>query len=195
MKAEAPLSWANRSLDGLSVGDGFGEKFFMNSAQANALIAQRALPEPPWRVTDDTIMAMGIVQVLAQHQAIDQQALAAAFAANYRADPYRGYGGMAHRILQEISLGADWRAASAAAFNGMGSFGNGAAMRAAPVGGYFSDDFKRAAAEARLSAEVTHAHPEGIGEQQVGTPADNDGVILSDDIDGPGKQIVIIMFV
>ena len=34
-------------------------------------------------------------------------------------------------------------------------------MRVAPVGAYFADDLERAAAEARLSAEVTHAHPEG----------------------------------
>ena len=39
--------------------------------------------------------------------------------------------------------------------------GNGGAMRAAPIGAYFSDDFARAASEARHSAEVTHAHPEG----------------------------------
>jgi len=34
-------------------------------------------------------------------------------------------------------------------------------MRVAPVGGYFFQDLKRAASEARLSAVVTHAHPEG----------------------------------
>jgi len=43
----------------------------------------------------------------------------------------------------------------------MGSMGNGGAMRAAPIGGYFSDDLKAAAEEAQRSAEVTHAHPEG----------------------------------
>lgn len=39
--------------------------------------------------------------------------------------------------------------------------GNGGAMRAAPIGSYFHDDLPRAAEEARRSAEVTHAHPEG----------------------------------
>lgn len=34
-------------------------------------------------------------------------------------------------------------------------------MRAAPIGGYFSTDPKRAAREAQLSAAVTHAHIEG----------------------------------
>ena len=35
-------------------------------------------------------------------------------------------------------------------------------MRVAPLGAYFPDDLARAADQARLSAEVTHAHPEGV---------------------------------
>src|SRR5947209_8987109 len=35
-------------------------------------------------------------------------------------------------------------------------------MRVAPLGAYFADDLDRAAAEAALSAEVTHTHPEGV---------------------------------
>jgi ADP-ribosylglycohydrolase len=34
-------------------------------------------------------------------------------------------------------------------------------MRVAPVGAYFADDYEAAADQARRSAEVTHAHPEG----------------------------------
>jgi ADP-ribosylglycohydrolase len=34
-------------------------------------------------------------------------------------------------------------------------------MRAAPIGGYFADDLEAACEQARRSAEVTHAHPEG----------------------------------
>ena len=40
-------------------------------------------------------------------------------------------------------------------------YGNGAAMQAAPIGGYFSGNPRRAAKEAQLSTVVTHAHPEG----------------------------------
>lgn len=47
-----------------------------------------------------------------------------------------------------------------------GSFGNGSAMRAAPVGWAF-DDLERVLAEAKRSAEVTHSHPEGIRGAQV----------------------------
>jgi hypothetical protein len=47
-------------------------------------------------------------------------------------------------------------------FDGTGSFGNGAAMRVAPIGAYFADDIEAAIEKARRSAEVTHSHEEGI---------------------------------
>jgi ADP-ribosylglycohydrolase len=47
-------------------------------------------------------------------------------------------------------------------FSGQGSYGNGAAMRVAPLGAYFADDMAALVENARLSSEVTHAHPEGI---------------------------------
>jgi ADP-ribosylglycohydrolase len=47
-------------------------------------------------------------------------------------------------------------------FHGVGSFGNGAAMRVAPIGAYFADDLQAVVQNADNSAEVTHAHPEGI---------------------------------
>jgi ADP-ribosylglycohydrolase len=43
-----------------------------------------------------------------------------------------------------------------------GSLGIGGAMRVAPIGGYFADELAAVVSEARASAEVTHAHPDGI---------------------------------
>jgi ADP-ribosylglycohydrolase len=45
-------------------------------------------------------------------------------------------------------------------FDGMGSWGNGAAMRVAPLGAWFAEDLDTVVAEAIRSAQVTHAHPE-----------------------------------
>lgn len=42
------------------------------------------------------------------------------------------------------------------------SFGNGSAMRVAPCAFFYSNDRKMALTKARLSAECTHNHPEGI---------------------------------
>src|SRR5262245_57447126 len=65
--------------------------------------------------------------------------------------------------LGGIREGRDWRALAYGGFRGMGSFGNGAAMRVAPLGAYFADrPLAEIAEQARLSAEVTHAHAEGI---------------------------------
>ena len=152
---------ARLSLEGLSLGDSFGERFFLPATLAESLVEQRVLPAPPWQYTDDTVMALSIVETLEIHGEIDQEVLAQRFSRKYRLDPGRGYGGMAHRILREIGEGSPWQRVSPAAFGGMGSMGNGGAMRAAPIGGYFWDDLEVASEQAQRSAEVTHAHPEG----------------------------------
>jgi ADP-ribosylglycohydrolase len=149
------------SLEGLSLGDSFGERFFVPFELAGMMLDRRALPTPPWRYTDDTVMALSIVETLERHGRIDQDDLARRFSRKYQADPSRGYGPMAHRVLAEIAEGSPWRQVSSAVFDGMGSMGNGGAMRAAPIGGYFWDDPERACREAQRSAEVTHSHPEG----------------------------------
>jgi ADP-ribosylglycohydrolase len=105
-------------------------------------------------------MALSIVEILKRYGRIEQDALAQAFARRFAQEPYRGYAGGAMRLLKQIANGVDWREISPRLF-GSGSYGNGAAMRVAPVGGYFYDDLKRAACEAQLSAVVTHAHLEG----------------------------------
>ena len=149
---------ADLALDGLSVGDAFGERFFGEGALR---IARRALPPAPWQWTDDTAMALGVLEVVRRHGRIEQEDLARTFARRWHLDPDRGYGGGAQRILQAIHQGAPWSSASRALFNGQGSKGNGGAMRAAPLGAWFADDLAAVVREARSSAEVTHAHPEG----------------------------------
>jgi ADP-ribosylglycohydrolase len=145
------------SLEGLSVGDGFGQKSFWLGKES---LARRDLPPETWQWTDDTQMALSIVETLREFDRIDQDSLAASFAHRYAQQPSRGYGGGARRLLQRIAGGEDWRQVAPQLFPG-GSYGNGGAMRVGPIGGYFSGDPSRAAREGKLSAEVTHAHPEG----------------------------------
>jgi ADP-ribosylglycohydrolase len=158
--ADIRLERARVVLDGLSVGDAFGERFFLHPDVVDRLIELRAVPAPPWTYTDDTEMALSIVSILRQLGRIDQDALAASFAERY--DPSRGYGPGALRLLRRVSEGDDWRTASASQFGNQGSYGNGAAMRVAPLGAYFADDLDLVVSEARRSAEITHVHPEGI---------------------------------
>jgi ADP-ribosylglycohydrolase len=161
------LTLALRSLDGLSCGDAFAT-------------ARGDLTLPVWPTTDDTEMACAIVEVLARHGTVNQDALARRFAERYAADPSRGYGPNAIAVLRDIGRGVPWKRASrrpvvgqaslwqrlkyAVGFaDGPGSCGNGAAMRASVVGAWFGDrGLLEVAGQARKSAEVTHAHPDGI---------------------------------
>lgn len=158
--AEARLTRALWALEGLSIGDAFGDRFFVDPDVVEELIAARTVPPPPWPYTDDTEMALSVVVVLQRHGGVDQAALAREFAGRH--DPARGYGPAMHGLIARLRRGDDWRAAAGALFAGQGSHGNGAAMRVAPLGAYFADDPEAAAAEAARSAAVTHAHPEGI---------------------------------
>lgn len=148
------------SLLGLSVGDAFGERFFMPHAALHDAIEGRTIPASPWRYTDDTQMALAVVEVLRDLGTIDQDTLALRFVSRF--DPMRGYGPGAQRLLERLKVGESWRDVSRALFRGVGSFGNGAAMRVAPLGAFFCDDNARCRAEAARSAEITHAHPEGV---------------------------------
>lgn len=156
----ARLERALIALDGLSVGDALGEQFFARGS--TSMIAHRATPKGFWHTTDDTEMAIALTDVIERHAAVQQDALAATFALRFERDPARGYGGGAARLLREINEGGSWRSLAGALFPGGGSYGNGGAMRVAPLGAYFADEpDETVIAQARASAEVTHGHVEG----------------------------------
>ncbi|MEN6627694.1 MAG: ADP-ribosylglycohydrolase family protein [Candidatus Sumerlaeia bacterium] len=155
------MARARLSLNGLSVGDAFGEQFFR---MANTLLIQfREAPPGPWEYTDDTAMARSGVDTLQKCGGIDQDQLAKYFATEFATQPWRGYGASMQQLLRRFEAGADWRAAARSMFGGTGSKGNGSAMRVAPVGAYFAEDSTdRVVDEAIKSAEVTHTHPEAL---------------------------------
>ncbi|MCI0713999.1 MAG: ADP-ribosylglycohydrolase family protein [Chloroflexi bacterium] len=155
------LARARIALEGLSVGDAFGEKwFFIPVELMPGLMAARALPGPPWTYTDDTQMALSIYANLRDNGEISQTDLAMSFARRY--NPYRKYGAAMRGLFEQFKVDAHWKDAAPGLFGGTGSYGNGAAMRIAPLGAYFADDINAVIDNARLASEVTHAHPEGI---------------------------------
>lgn len=160
--SDNPLSRALMSLHGLAIGDGLGEMMFSRQEQAHDMIMSDQLPPRPWWHTDDTEMAISVVEVLRDAGKIDQDALAQRFMTRFAAEPDRGYGSGARRQLRMMMEGVPWREAARDAFGGEGSLGNGSAMRVAPVGAWFADDLDRVAAEACASAMVTHMHSEGV---------------------------------
>lgn len=160
MTKNDPLTRAKLSLTGLSIGDSLGDRFFLDPAVVENLIAERALPSVPWRYTDDTLMAMSIVSILRQYERVNQDELAKSFAERY--DNSRGYGPSMHGLLHQIRHGEPWKEAASSLFAGQGSYGNGAAMRVAPLGAYFANNINTVVEQAALSAEVTHTHEEAI---------------------------------
>jgi ADP-ribosylglycohydrolase len=152
------LARALGSLRGLAVGDALGSQYFVPSH--HPLLKRRELPPGTWRWTDDTEMACSVLTVLADHGRVDQDALTRSFADRHDFD--RGYGPAVNRMLRLIREGGDWRQLAAALFNGQGSWGNGAAMRVAPLGAWYADDPEQATHQAEISSYTTHQHREAV---------------------------------
>ena len=150
------------SLLGLAVGDAFGSMLDAYGAELARRAAKRLISmKRPWRWTDDTAMAISVVESLQERGTIDPDELASAFARRFDREPDRGSGAGADNLLRRVVAGTAWRDAAASLFGGQGSYGNGAAMRAAPIGAFFAPDLERVRTEALRSAEPTHAHPDG----------------------------------
>jgi poly(ADP-ribose) glycohydrolase ARH3 len=111
-----------------------------------------------YRFTDDTQMSLDLADSLIARGRLDQDDLAARFAASYRWS--RGYGPGAAKVLRRIRGGTPWQEASRSV-HPAGSFGNGAAMRAPVIGLFYAHDHAALIDAARASAEITHAHPLG----------------------------------
>jgi poly(ADP-ribose) glycohydrolase ARH3 len=151
-------------LLGLAVGDALGGLFESQPAYAirsRFATAEQliAYPREELWYTDDTQMAIGVAEALVERAEIVEESLCRALVANYV--PSRGYGRGARAVLDAMEDGRDYRSVATEHFPG-GSYGNGAAMRVAPVGLLFRDDRQRLWEQARLSALPTHLHPHGI---------------------------------
>ncbi|GHA92386.1 ADP-ribosylglycohydrolase family protein [Streptomyces termitum] len=153
------------SLRGLAFGDAFGDRWFgiLRREGEGALLARILPPEPLWRWSDDTAQALVLVRELAEGGGIvDQDRLALRLAAAYADDTHRGYGASMHDVLRRIGAGELWREVVAGQFGGQGSWGNGAAMRVAPLGARHAADLDAAAEQAARQAVVSHHHPEAV---------------------------------
>lgn len=143
-------------LWGLALGDALGARH-EGGPVVGAL--WRAVTLNGLRWTDDTQMALGLAESLLARGGLDPDHVARSWAEGWQR--WRGYGPGASRLLARIRQGADWREANRAVFPD-GSFGNGAAMRAAPLGLYFHGDEAALRSATTLASSITHAHPLGI---------------------------------
>ena len=110
--------------------------------------------------TDDTQMTLALATSLVERGRVDAEHVSAKYAEFY--ESARGYGGAAHRVMRALRNGADYRGTGVLEFPD-GSFGNGGAMRIAPVGLAYRHAPDRVLHDAVESALLcTHVHPEAI---------------------------------
>jgi poly(ADP-ribose) glycohydrolase ARH3 len=110
--------------------------------------------------TDDTQMTLALATSLVESGRVDTAHVSAQYADFYQ--PWRGYGGAAHRVMRLLADGGDYRGTGRLQFPD-GSFGNGGAMRIAPVGLAYRHAAADMLAEAVEDALLcTHVHPEAI---------------------------------
>lgn len=109
---------------------------------------------PQATYTDDTVMTLAVAQAFldatpGMSDGAIQALLARRMRAFGKAFPHAGYGGRFRLWLEDPGMGP------------YGSYGNGSAMRVSSVAWMF-DTLEAVRHAARLSAQVTHNHPEGI---------------------------------
>ena len=166
------------ALLGVAIGDALGAPLEGGSMRDRASLATWVSDPPhPLRYTDDTHMTIATASSLVECRGFDAEHMALAMAAQYEREPWRGYGAGPPHVFGEMRHGRRWEDAARELFGGTGSFGNGAAMRVAPIGLFHYQDPKRAAEVARAAAQITHAHP--VGQDGAGIVAAAVAEILS----------------
>lgn len=147
------------ALLGLALGDTLGAPHEGGWLARGLWLALGRTPQGLRRFTDDTQMSLDVAESLLACSGLDQDDLARRFAASYQWR--RGYGPGAARLLRRIRAGMPWRQASRSVY-AQGSWGNGAAMRAAVLALWPYASLAEVRHAARQQAEITHAHPQGI---------------------------------
>jgi poly(ADP-ribose) glycohydrolase ARH3 len=147
-------------LVGTAIGDALGAGWEGGGMSRTEDIVSLAEKLEQLIYTDDTHMTMGIAESLIESKGFDGEHMAQTFIKNYEAEPWRGYGPGPPIIFGMIKSGEAWYSAANRLYRG-GSFGNGSAMRVAPVGLLYSRNLEKLREIAYQSSSITHSHELG----------------------------------
>ncbi len=139
------------SLTGSAIGDSLG-------ARREGAAGVEEVTEPGPVYTDDTAMMIAVAESLIECDGLDCSHMARLFVRSFEAEPWRGYGPGPPVIFEMIRAGRKWDEGLDRELYDGGSFGNGAAMRVAPVGLLYHDDPERLRDAASRSSRITHSH-------------------------------------
>jgi poly(ADP-ribose) glycohydrolase ARH3 len=148
------------ALVGTAIGDAVGAGFERRPAAEIEAIEAAADSRELLTYTDDTHMMIGVAESLVEKEGFDGEHLARVFIRNYELEPWRGYGAGPPSVFRLIRDGEHWDKAASKLYSG-GSYGNGSAMRMAPIAAFYHDDLTILREVAYRSSRITHSHPLG----------------------------------
>lgn len=159
------------SLLGVLIGDCLGSPY-EGEYNVSRIVLQRFFDKltgpyfkaPVHQYTDDTVMTICVAESLIGKKEFDDKDLVKRFVAEFYREPKRGYGANILDVFHKLKVQRFediWRPAKEQ-FDGSGSFGNGGAMRIAPVALYFHNNYKEMLNVAKKSTELTHTNRLGV---------------------------------
>lgn len=139
-------------LLGLAIGDSLGA-----SREGSLDISENRILSP--RYTDDTAMMIGVAESLVQCKGFDGEEMSNTLIQNYLREPWRGYGSGPPKIFRMIlEEKKRWDEMLDRKIYVGGSFGNGAAMRIAPVGLIYGQKPEKLREIVYKVSIITHSH-------------------------------------
>jgi poly(ADP-ribose) glycohydrolase ARH3 len=147
---------------GTAVGDALGRPVEGHQHVSQSYIDEILAGPRSMIYTDDTAMTIWLAESLLAAEGFDGADMSMRFAEGYQREPFRGFGANVVDVFSRVLRGFNWAETARSQFGGTGSYGNGAAMRVAPVAMWEYPDIDETVRLARQTAEVTHTHPVGV---------------------------------
>lgn len=139
---------------GLALGDAIGAPFEGGPSVSLEEVEKSISSREVLGFTDDTEMTIAVAESLLRSGGFNGEDMAKSFVNHF--NPARGYGAATAHAIQRLKAGEKWDAV------GEESYGNGAAMRAAPIGLLYNQNLEKVGEVAEASSRITHTHPLGI---------------------------------
>ena len=155
------------SLLGLAIGDALGMPFeglpswvvgpVLDEVQGFHESSHRGLGAGQW--TDDTQMTLCLTRSLVRRGRAEPEDIAREYLGWFQSGDVRGIGATTRSAMCRLQAGAEWHESGTA---GEHAAGNGAAMRAAPLGLLYYQDLEALREACVLDAEITHKNAEAV---------------------------------
>jgi poly(ADP-ribose) glycohydrolase ARH3 len=149
-------------LFGIFLGDALGSAFDGLSADEIPILDSNYVKmHPPKNYTDDTQMTLSVFEEMLENGGIDQESLQRRFSGRFT--PWRQYGGGMLDVIEQWRDGCAIDVAARSLYGGLGSYGDGAAMRVAPISAFFAlSETDALIDQVHRCSKITHTHPYGI---------------------------------